>query len=210
MLLSGPMRFFPLIFLGFLAAACGGSGSDSASADHQSEWLKVLHRKKAAATPGAPVEAKQAYADSLSAFVRNHPQHSRGREVYQRVRLEFADELSELGRYHDAVRFYRAVLAEDPANAQARNGLARAVDRLAVSREKLLLLDKGMSQREVARVLGKPLPGWTARRDRPAGRVEAWYYRTAAGRVAGVYFRDGKLFAAEEQSDAKVARWNAR
>ena len=208
MLLSGPMRVFALILLGFLVAACGGSGSDSA--DHQSAWREVLTRKKAAASPGAPVQVKQAYADSLAAFVKQHPKHSRGREVYQRVRLEFADELAEHGRYHEAIRFYRAVLTDDPANDHARNGLSRAAERLAVSREKLLALDKGMSQREVAKLLGKPLPGWTARRDRPAGRIEAWYYRTATGRVAGVYFRDGKLFAAEEQSDAKVARWNAR
>jgi len=35
--------------------------------------------------------------------------------------------------------------------------------------------------------------------------IEAWYYRTTEGGVAGVYFRDGELFAAEENSHEKLA-----
>jgi hypothetical protein len=34
--------------------------------------------------------------------------------------------------------------------------------------------------------------------------IESWYYRTNDGRVAGVYFRDGELFAAEENSQARL------
>jgi hypothetical protein len=61
-----------------------------------------------------------------------------------------------------------------------------------------------MSQRDVAHLLGKPIPGWTARADRPDCTIEAWYYRTNDRGVAGVYFRDGTLFAAEENSHAKL------
>ena len=35
---------------------------------------------------------------------------------------------------------------------------------------------------------------------------EAWYYRTRTGEVAGVYFRDGEVIAAEESSNARLAR----
>ena len=65
-----------------------------------------------------------------------------------------------------------------------------------------------MSQRQVAHILGKPIPGWTARTERRETVVEAWYYRKIDGGVAGVYFRDGELFAAEESSNARIAAMN--
>jgi len=144
------------------------------------------------------------YADALAAFVSRNPDHSRARDVYRRVQLDFARELSALGRYQDAIRFYRAVLTADPHNAEALRGLNVALDRLTVSRQKLLALEKGMSQRDVAHLLGKPIPGWTAKTDRPDCTIEAWYYRTSDRGVAGVYFRDGTLFAAEENSHSKL------
>jgi hypothetical protein len=174
--------------------------------DHQAEWREVLRHKKAAAAADATAQQKQVYADSVRAFIEKHPDHSRGREVWHKLQLEFADDLAAMGRHQDAIRFYRSVLARDPANTHASRGLASAVDRLAVSREKLLALAKGMSQREVASILGRPMPGWTATNKRPEAEFEAWYYRTRGGGVAGVYFRDGKVFAAEETSDAKLGR----
>ena len=194
------MRRFLLPALVLFAVACG---NDGASPD-QSEWLTVLGRKKAATSPQATPADRQAYADSLAAFVRKNPQHSRGREVYQHIQIDFAHELASLGRYQDAIRFYRAVLSHDPTNQQALDGLTSAADHLAVSRAKLLSLEKGMSQREVAHLLGKPIPGWTVTNDRRDATIESWYYRRTGGGIAGVYFRDGKLFAAEENSQARL------
>jgi tetratricopeptide (TPR) repeat protein len=173
--------------------------------DHQSEWRDVLRHKKAAATAQANPHARQQYADALSAFVRRHPGHSRAHEVYERIQLEFADDLAELGRYQDAIRFYRAVLASDPKNDDARRGLTESVEKLAVTHEKLLRVEVGMSQKDVARLLGKPIPGWTVKNVRPSAQIEAWYYRTTRGGVAAIYFRDGEVFAAEETSQARVA-----
>ncbi len=180
-------------------AACRGT-----EVDHQSEWRDVMRQKKAAAARAADQEAKQAFADSLSAFVRKHPDHSRAREVYQRIQLEFAGDLARLGRYQDSIRFYRAVLTHDPDNEEALRGMRVAFDRLAVTREKLLVLEKGMTQREVAVVLGKPIPGWVAKKQRHDALLEAWYYRTVTGGLAGVYFRNGKLLAAEDSSHERT------
>ena len=166
----------------------------------------MLRHKKAAVAPDAGPEQKQAYADSVRAFVERHPDHGRAREVWQRLQLEFADDLAAMGRHQDSIRFYRAVLTHDPSNAHASRGLATAVERLAVSRDKLLALEKGMSHREVAAILGKPMPGWSAKNKRPEATFEAWYYRTSGGGVAGVYFRDGKVFGAEETSHEKLGR----
>ena len=191
-------RIAPL--LAILIASC----SRTKTVDTADEWVNVLHRKKAAISSDATPRQKQAYADSLAAFVARYPTHARAREVYHHIQLDFATELSSLGRYQDAIRFYRAVLAEDPKNEAASKGLKVALDRLTVSRDKLLALEKGMTQREVAKLLGKPIPGWTARTDRPDCTIEAWYYRTTDSGVAGVYFRDGTLFAAEANSHQKL------
>jgi hypothetical protein len=199
------MRVFPVVSL-VAALALAGCGGQDVQPDHQAEWRDVLKRKQAATAPGAPVAEKQAYADSVRAFVEKHPHHGRGREVWQRMQLEFADELAEHGRNQDAIRIYRAVLGHDPANEHARRELAAAADRLAITREKLLTVEKGMSHREVAKLLGKPMPGWTAEKRRSSTTIDAWYYRTRDGGVAAVYFREGRVFAAEEASHALHGR----
>src|SRR5713226_7286126 len=192
-----------LVLIALAAVSCSGGNRDAA--DSPSDWLHVLRHKQAASAPNAPAKARQVYADTLGAFLLRHPTHSRAREVYQHIQLDFAGELASLGRYQDAVPIYRAVLVHDPKNAAALRGLGDAVDHLAVSHEKLLALEKGMSQRDVAHLLGKPIPGWLIRNDRPDAAIESWYYRCAGGGVAGVYFRDGVLFAEEENSQAKLA-----
>ena len=195
------MRRLTLVLALIIAAACA---RETVEPDHQSEWREVLQQKKAAVAAEASVAQKQVYADSVAAFVRRHPNHSRGREVYQYLQLEFADDLIRLGRFQDAIRFYRAVLTNDPSNEKANKGLAIAMDHLAVSREKLEQLEKGMSHRQVAGLLGKPIPGWTVKHPRRGTALEAWYYRTTSGGLAGVYFRDGEVFAAETNSDAPL------
>lgn len=194
--------FWP-VFVIFLLLSCSDG---KAQVDHQSEWREVLRHKKAATAEDASAEQRQIYADSVQAFVERHPDHRRAREVWNRLQLEFADDLAALGRHQDAIRFYRAVLEHEPESEQAREGLARSIERMALTREKLLELRKGMSRREVTSILGLPLPGWTATRERPEADIEAWYYPTRDGAVAGVYFRDGKVFAAEETSDSKLGR----
>lgn len=190
-----------LILISLAAVSCGGGNAP----DHSSEWLHVLRHKQAAQAPNAPTQAKQIYADTLGTFVRNHPTHFRAREVYRHIQIDFANELAALGRYQDAIRVYRAVLVHDPQNAVALRGLSNAVEHLSVSHEKLLALQKGMSQHDVSKLLGKPIPGWQIRTDRRDSTIESWYYRRTDGAIAGIYFRDGVLFAAEENSQAKVA-----
>jgi hypothetical protein len=187
-----------------LAALLTRCGAAPAEPDHQAEWRDVLRHKGAAVAQQATPRQRQIYADSLSAFVSKHPGHNRAREVYERIQLEFAQELASFGRYQDAIRFFRAVLKSDPRNDGARRGLAAAIDGLAVTHERLLEIEIGMSQRDVARLLGKPIPGWSATNERPSTRIEAWYYRTTDGGLAAIYFRDGQVFAAEEKSQARV------
>ena len=189
-----------LLILALLLACCGGHQP----VDNSAEWRHVLTRKKAAVRPDANSRQKQVYADALAAFLARYPTHPRAREVYRHMQLDFALELAKFGRYQGAIRFYRAVLTDDPKNAQALQGLRTAVDRLTVSHQKLLALEKGMSRRQVAHLLGDPIPGWTARTERPDCVMEAWYYRTTEHGIAGVYFRDGQVIAAEENSHAKL------
>jgi hypothetical protein len=199
------VRRFALI-LPIVTLLAGGCADRVAEPDHQSEWRDVLRHKQAAASAQATPQQKQLYADSVRAFVVRHPNHGRAREVWQRIQLEFAADLASLGRHQDAIRFYRAVLAHDPANDVARRGLDDAVSRLAVTREKLLALEKGMSHREVTSILGKPIPGWTVNARRTGALMEAWYYRMDGGGLAAVYFRNGRVLGAEETSHAPLGR----
>jgi hypothetical protein len=199
------MRVFPYVFAGLALLGAAACHSDPPP-DHQTEWRDVLRHKPAAVAADASPDHKQVYADSVRAFVVRHPNHSRAREVWQRLQLEFADDLAAAGRYQDAIRFYRAVLTHHPESEHARRGMAVAAGRLAVTREKLLALQKGMSHREVAGVLGKPMPGWTVKNRRAGTVFEAWYYRTRTGQLAAVYFREGKVIAAEESSNARLGR----
>lgn len=196
------MRSIVAVFA-LIITSCAADGPDNSH-----EWRHVLSRKKAAQAPQATTGQRQMYADSLAAFVDRHPGHSRAREVYTHIQLDFARELASLGRYRDAIRFYRAVLAHDSRNADALQGIAVAVDRLSVSRDKLLALQKGMSPRQVAHLLGKPIPGWTIRTDRRDCVIDSWFYRNNDGTIAGVHFRDGELFAADANSDAKLVPFN--
>ena len=189
------------LFFLIALAAC----SDDQSTDAQGEWLHVLSHKKAAVATDATTQSRQVYADALRAFVTKYPGHSRAREVWDRVQLEFARELAIHGRYSDAIVFYRAVLRDSPENKAAIAGLNEAAERMALSRQKLLALEKGMSQSAVAHLLGKPMPGWKVRNRHHDTNLESWYYRTTDGGIAGVYFRDGELLAAEEKSEAKLA-----
>lgn len=189
---------FPLLLI--LVAACGANDGP----DHSIEWLRVLSHKKAAIAQSASRLQKQAYADSVAGFLVTHPTHGRARQVYHHIQLDFANELASLGRYRDAIRFYRAVLREDPRNETALRGIQNALDHISVSRTKLLALQKGMSEHDVVALLGKPIPGWSVRTERRDSIVESWYYRRSDGGVAAVYFRDGEVFAAEENSQAKV------
>lgn len=201
------MRVYAQVTLLLALCAWGCREPATADGDHQSEWREVLSRKQAAVAEGATAEEKQRYADSLRAFVQKHPDHSRAAEVWHRMQVEFADELAELGRHREAITFYRSVLTKDPDNEAARKGLALAADRLALSRERLLEIEKGMTQREVAGILGRPMPGWSEKKVRPGAAFEAWYYPTRSGGLAAVYFRAGKVFAAEETSDAPLGRF---
>jgi hypothetical protein len=194
-------RALAIAFCAAILAACARTGANT---DPQSDWLSVLGQKKQAVASNSPA-ARQNYADVLSAFVSRHPGHSRAREVYQRIQLDFARELSAIGRYRDAIRFCRAVLRKDPGNAEASRLINAAIDHLSVSRDKLLALRKGMTEKEVASILGKPVPGWKLAIRRDDSITESWYYRRSNGGVVSVHFVRGRLIAADERSEAKLA-----
>ena len=195
--MSRPLLLIALLFI----ASCN---AEAPQPDHQADWRQVLEHKKAATAVEASAIQKQAYADALVDFVRRYPDHARAREVYHRVQLEFADELASLGRYQDAIRYYSAGLTHDSTKDDAQQKMAQATERMAIGHDKLEQLEQGMSRREVVALLGRPTPGWTTERERRGTRFEAWYYRTTTGGIAGVYFRDGKVFAAEANSNAPL------
>lgn len=172
----------------------------------QAEWRAVLSAKKAAGEAAGPgqVEARQAYASALAAFLRNHPDHGRGRAVYEEMELEYARLLASRGRYDEAVRYYASILESNPGNEVARAEMDEAERKRFVTPEELEVLRRGMSPEEVEQRLGRPLPGWSRRMVRGTTVTESWYYRRRDGGVAGVFFRNGELFAAEFEQPVRL------
>ncbi|HXI13323.1 MAG TPA: hypothetical protein VNM92_11885 [Thermoanaerobaculia bacterium] len=199
-------RHLPSLLILFLLISCRREVQD----DSLTDWLHVLKQKKAAPLASGPSAGRQAYAKSLHNFVVKHPTHGRGRHVYEDFQMQFARDLVSMGRGRDAVRFYRSVLQRNPANRQAREELTTTIDRLSVSTDKLESLTKGMTQREVAERLGKPLPGWTRSVVKRSKRAESWYYPREGRGVAGVHFYDGRLLTAELDSEERLPGLSGR
>jgi len=191
-----PMRPGLLLLMSLLITSCAAPVENKA--EHQ-QWLDVLAAKKRYLEAQGPEadRLKQEYVNELTRFVRGYPSHGRAREVYEQIALEFADQLMSQGRYDDAARFYRGILSRSPARVQAREKLARATDQISVSDADLGRLRLGMTRGQVTAVLGPPSPGWTRSIRKGRTLFESWYYRRDAGRIAGVHFSDGKVFAAE-------------
>lgn len=162
-------------------------------------WHEVLANKKAVhhAAAAELVPVKQRYVDSLRDFSQKYPAHERAREAYRTVELEFARELYSSGNFADAARFYESVLRDDPRNEQLKHELDSTLNRRFVTRETLAELRKGMLPDEVSQRIGTPVPGWQQSLQKGTRTVIGWYYPRRDGGISGVYFLDGKLFAAE-------------
>jgi tetratricopeptide (TPR) repeat protein len=190
-----------ITFLLLTAALLTTAGCSPGIADDPvaSEWRRVLETKKEwrNAAPEDRVRAQQAYVDALAAFARRHPGHARGRQVYEEAELEFARQLASRGEYDRAVEYYRSVLRTNPDQQEARAELEAAERRRFVTPEALGALRAGMSPDDVRERLGKPIPGWSRSLKRGDTVIDSWYYRRRDGGVAGVFFQDGRLFAAE-------------
>jgi tetratricopeptide (TPR) repeat protein len=197
-----------ITFLVLLAALLAIEGCSPGIADDPiaAEWRRVLDAKKEwrNAAQEDRVRAQQAYVDALAVFVRRHPDHPRGRQVYEEAELEFARMLAGRGEYDRAVEYYRSVLGTNPEHAEARAELDAAERRRFVTPEALGSLRVGMSPDEVRERLGQPLPGWSRSMRRGEAVIDSWYYRRRDGGVAGVFFQNGRLFAAEFEQPIRL------
>lgn len=192
------IRISPFLIAGALGFTLSCTGSDPAD-EAAREWRAVLDAKRAMETATAErrPDARQAYADAVASFLAQHPTHARAGAVYEALVLEQATQLSASARYDAAIELYQWLLARNPQNDAARDGLARAIDRRSVSLDEIRALRIGMSEVDVRIRLGAPLPGWSRAMRRGHRTIHAWYYARPDGGVAGVFFDRGKLFAAE-------------
>jgi hypothetical protein len=170
------------------------------------DWRRVLAAKAAIdeTSPAAAVPTRQKYIDTLREFCRRYPNHSRAREVYQAAELEYARELLSSAQYDDAARFFESVLRDNPDNADVRAEFEQAIRSRFLTRNELVNLRKGMRPEEVAAHLGHPLPGWERSIKKTGATITSWYYPRPDGGVGGVYFRNGRLFAAEYEKSVPL------
>lgn len=186
------------LLLLILLAACTVPEVD----DPVAEWNLVLARKRMVERSSAErgVVAQQRYVDALRDFVTRFPEHARAREVYRATQLEYARTLMTHGRYDEAIAIADNVIERDGSIPEASAIRREAEERRSVHPEKLASLRRGMTEREVERILGTPRPGWKRTLRSGPASVTAWYYRRPDGGTAGVFFRAGRLFHADGSS----------
>ena len=172
----------------------------------QREWRSVLQARKQMRDSDGPSRevARQVYVASLSQFRARFPDHERANLAYQEMELEYARHLAGQGRYEDAIPYYQSVLAQMPDSEEVRAELLEAERKRFVSADDLADLRRGMSASEVAERLGHPQPGWSRRLVRGDAVTDSWYYRRRDGGIAGVFFRNGSLFAAELDAPVRL------
>jgi hypothetical protein len=182
-------------------ALCLDSGACGRASDAKLQrWQDVLAARDASARAPSDLASKQAYVDSLSAFLASYPDDLEARSLYEREQLEYARRLVSHGRYSTAIPYYESILERNPEHADARRELAAAKEREIVPRERFAALRRDMTMQEVRGILGDPRSGWIHRVSHDGRNEETWYYTKSTGGRASVSFRDGKAFLAEYDS----------
>ena len=168
----------------------------------QSEWLRVLRLKsnyqRADKLGAKDSDAKrQEWTNAVIAFSRAYPQHSRARQVHEDLVLDRARVLAREGRSEEAIVFYRALSARNRDNQLVQRELRELLARKNVDCARFAGLLRGMSRQQVLDVLGEPPVGWKSSKGQGPLTVESLHYPTLKGPVAGVFFVNDELFAAE-------------
>jgi hypothetical protein len=187
-------RLAGAVLLLMVAAGC------ASEPDHEmADWRMVLIRKRVLlrSDQAAREPARQSYTDALRTFCRRYPAHTRAREVYSDMELVYARELFARGDYEQAARFYESVLRDHPDRAPVRKEHAEALRRRFINRQSMAMLKRGMTPEQVTAKIGVPLPGWQKTLQKGDRNIHSWFYRRSDGGTAGVYFMDGRLFAAD-------------
>lgn len=100
--------------------------------------------------------------------------------------------ITQGGDYSRAIDMYKAILAYAPDDQRVQEALAQAEERRYMDEERFSQVERGMTQSEVAEVLGPVY--FRNQHEYPDQGVLAWFYPKSAERdAAAVYFRkDGE------------------
>ncbi|MDX1584233.1 MAG: tetratricopeptide repeat protein [Thermoanaerobaculia bacterium] len=183
-------RLTVAITLALLVPACGGDRT------REARWQEVerLESRYDESGPELRMERKQRWADGVRTFLEEWPDDPRAVDTWNRLQLDYAEQLEANGRFDRAELHLRDLANRNPENQRATEALARIERRLSLTIRDFETIEEGMSRKEVLGWFGPPRPGWERTEVGPEGITESWFYEDSEGRIRGVHFHDGRVF----------------
>lgn len=207
-------RLLPLLLV--VLTACAASGPPTRPNDREwsllladYQWIQTLRDAQkpppAAATRKEQIEARleshRKIEPTLVAFLdklREYHERTgdpRAMAVLAKEKIIVADDyMNLLARYDRAIDYYRAALAIDPANEEAKQKMALAERRRFVSMNAFASVKAGMREQEVRGIIGLPREDWIKQVVQNSRVYSVWIYPKSDGGASAVYFDNGIVY----------------
>lgn len=173
------------------------------------EWLQTL--RNANRVPGPTVSRKERIEAWLAGERKLEPVYGRfierletyysqtgdprAAELFAGEKIRLGDSyMNILSRYDRAANMYRAALQIDPGNQEAQARLELAESRRFIDPSRFELVQDGMSEPEVERILGLPREDWIRQKIEPGHVYSVWIYPRSDGGAAAIYFDGGVVY----------------
>lgn len=184
-------RFVVLVLALFLFPGCGDDRSS------KTRWKDVEAARTAHRSNPDSLDARQAYVDTLSSYLAEHPGDDRASRLFLEEEVAYARFLITKGRFASAIPYFEDALSRSPDDEALATELDRVRDMITVPRERFDQLSRNMTRDEVRHLLGSPRPGWIHAIDKSGRSHETWYYKRTDRGLASVSFIDDLLRQAE-------------
>ena len=206
-----------LLFV-LLAASCATVSTEAPTIPNDKEWGQITADyqwietlRKSQPKPAANASRKQMIEAALVNLEKLQPTYdafaarveeyfrrtkdARAATLLAREKIMMGDEyMGVLSRYDRAIESYKAALAIDPQNGDAKQRIALAESRRYVSMSAFATIKKGMKEDDVRNLVGLPREDWIKQVVQNNRVYSVWIYPKADGGASAIYFDNGVVY----------------